>query len=304
MIPVLEMLTMGSDDAGSVPSAKIISFVSFKGGSGRSVSLANVAFQLAKTYRVGCVDFDIEAGGLHKVFDIGEPDRDSIQQFLMDEEDLSNYLDEEVIPDYTDEEVFQKRLVIDVPNTTCPWISPGDIQGGLFLIQALPDADMTYRVDTGMNLFWRFHKLLRLFAKVESLDFILIDCRSGISNLGLPGLAYCHCVSVFLKWGKQHRYGTNRFLDWYSSWLDSAGLERDIYLVPSAVDPKIVTTKVIQDFVANELSEDVTGISLIPREASLESDDFVFCDVDTLRQQKPYKDLAHLLAGNSGVEEG
>jgi cellulose biosynthesis protein BcsQ len=51
------------------PSTKIITFYSFKGGTGRSMALANVAWILASCgKRVLAVDWDLEAPGLHRYF--------------------------------------------------------------------------------------------------------------------------------------------------------------------------------------------------------------------------------------------
>src|SRR5687768_6487561 len=50
-------------------SAKIITFYSYKGGTGRTMLLANVAWILASNgYRVLTVDWDLEAPGLHRYF--------------------------------------------------------------------------------------------------------------------------------------------------------------------------------------------------------------------------------------------
>src|SRR5262245_57150851 len=50
-------------------SGKIITFYSYKGGTGRSMVLANVAWILASQgKRVLTVDWDLEAPGLHRYF--------------------------------------------------------------------------------------------------------------------------------------------------------------------------------------------------------------------------------------------
>lgn len=49
--------------------ARIITFYSYKGGTGRSLALANVAWVLASNgKRVLCIDWDLEAPGLHRYF--------------------------------------------------------------------------------------------------------------------------------------------------------------------------------------------------------------------------------------------
>ena len=51
------------------PQGKIISFYSYKGGTGRSMALANMAWILASFGKqVLVVDWDLEAPGLHRYF--------------------------------------------------------------------------------------------------------------------------------------------------------------------------------------------------------------------------------------------
>jgi cellulose biosynthesis protein BcsQ len=53
------------------PSGRVITFYSYKGGTGRSMALANVAFALAQRNggkRILAVDWDLEAPGLHRYF--------------------------------------------------------------------------------------------------------------------------------------------------------------------------------------------------------------------------------------------
>ena len=53
-----------------MPDGKIITFYSYKGGTGRSMALANVAWLLAMSgKRVITIDWDLEAPGLHRYFE-------------------------------------------------------------------------------------------------------------------------------------------------------------------------------------------------------------------------------------------
>jgi MinD-like ATPase involved in chromosome partitioning or flagellar assembly/tetratricopeptide (TPR) repeat protein len=56
------------------PDRRLITFYSFKGGVGRTMTLANVAYRLANKHglKVIAVDWDLEAPGLHKFFGISE----------------------------------------------------------------------------------------------------------------------------------------------------------------------------------------------------------------------------------------
>jgi Mrp family chromosome partitioning ATPase len=51
-------------------AGKIVTFYSYKGGTGRSMALANVAWVLASSgKRVLTIDWDLEAPGLHRYFE-------------------------------------------------------------------------------------------------------------------------------------------------------------------------------------------------------------------------------------------
>src|SRR5258707_1146755 len=51
------------------PTGRIVTFYSYKGGTGRSLALANVAWILANNgLRVLVIDWDLEAPGLHRYF--------------------------------------------------------------------------------------------------------------------------------------------------------------------------------------------------------------------------------------------
>ena len=67
----------------STQESKIITFYSYKGGVGRSMALANVAWLLASKYRkkVLAIDWDLEAPGLHRFFNVQE---ENIKKGLID----------------------------------------------------------------------------------------------------------------------------------------------------------------------------------------------------------------------------
>ena len=68
---------------------KIITFYSYKGGTGRSMALANIAWLLASGgQNVLVVDWDLEAPGLHRYFSPFLLDKD-----LADTDGLINLVD-------------------------------------------------------------------------------------------------------------------------------------------------------------------------------------------------------------------
>jgi len=67
--------------------SSIVTFYSYKGGVGRSMSLANIAFELAKrNKKVLMVDWDLEAPGLERYFSNFEINRtsDGLLQLLLE----------------------------------------------------------------------------------------------------------------------------------------------------------------------------------------------------------------------------
>ncbi|MGW2517180.1 FxSxx-COOH system tetratricopeptide repeat protein [Streptomyces sp. NPDC001617] len=73
-------MTFDSGDADTRESGTIVTFYSFKGGTGRTMALANVAWILASNgKRVLAMDWDLEAPGLHRYFApfLGDPELDS-----------------------------------------------------------------------------------------------------------------------------------------------------------------------------------------------------------------------------------
>ena len=58
------------------PDRRVITFYSFKGGVGRTMAVANVAYRLANTHglKVIVVDWDLEAPGLHRFFGLSSAD--------------------------------------------------------------------------------------------------------------------------------------------------------------------------------------------------------------------------------------
>ena len=70
-------MTFDPGGAGTHDSGTIVTFYSFKGGTGRTMALANVAWILASNgKRVLAMDWDLEAPGLHRYFApfLGDPE--------------------------------------------------------------------------------------------------------------------------------------------------------------------------------------------------------------------------------------
>jgi tetratricopeptide (TPR) repeat protein len=178
---------------------QIITFYSYKGGTGRTMALANMACLLAQEQYgakgVLMVDWDLEAPGLHRFFDnklsppaqggsggAGAVDaapglidlfmglRDSLQQFDPDqgepsEEDLNGLIDRVNIGDYV--------LATEVPS--------------LYLLKAGKfDGRYAERVNTfdWNRLFGLGPDLFRVLAEkfLDQFQYVLIDSRTGLND--------------------------------------------------------------------------------------------------------------------------
>ena len=150
--------------------AKIISVHSFRGGTGKSNTTANLATLLAKRgWRVGVVDTDIQSPGIHVLFGLEEEQmKHSLNEYLWGQCEI-------------------KQTAHDVtPNLK------SDIAGKVYLIPSSIKAGEIARVlregyDVGL-LNDGFHRLI----KDLSLDALLIDTHPGLNEETLQiGRASC-----------------------------------------------------------------------------------------------------------------
>ena len=174
----------------------VITFHSYKGGCGRSVGLANVAFNLAlRGKRVACIDMDIESAGLLSIFDIDTKSKYNIIDLLINPD--STPLNETVI-NYKAEKSFF------------------DMEGELYIIGAEVDED-TERISLipesigAANIFKDY--TLKMIEATYQLDYILIDTRSGLCNNALFVNLRSDCNIIFSRIDRQCQKGTKRILD-------------------------------------------------------------------------------------------
>jgi cellulose biosynthesis protein BcsQ len=168
--------------------ATIVTFYSYKGGVGRSMALANIAQILADQFRrrVLTIDWDLEAPGLHRFFDL-------------EDSDVSGGLIE-VLEDYKEllrTEVKLPEKLVDIKN----FISKRYIkevrrfsQGGS--ISVLPAGRPSKEYADRVNKFsWEeFYANWHGFGFIEDLkqelktydgfDIVLVDSRTGVTDIG------------------------------------------------------------------------------------------------------------------------
>lgn len=167
----------------------VIAFYSFKGGVGRTTVLASFAIQRARMGEtVVVIDLDLDAPGVGMLLDSGTPETE--EQF-----GIVDYLIESPIHPQTNLSDYYHRC-LDV--TGSPPVSIAG-SGEIFVFPAgRMDADyllMLARLDLEPASDSAQHPLLQLLdhaRKELAPDWILVDCRAGISEasgFALSGLA-------------------------------------------------------------------------------------------------------------------
>jgi MinD-like ATPase involved in chromosome partitioning or flagellar assembly len=150
-----------------------VTFYSFKGGVGRSLALANVAHELARSgERVLVVDFDLEAPGLDTLFDSSAGRTPGIVEFVGD------YLERETPPDALDYVQEVTRLSDSGPI----FLMPAGVQDETYArrLSSIDWVELYERYDG----YLMFEDLKAQWAKKLDVSYVLIDSRTGHTDVG------------------------------------------------------------------------------------------------------------------------
>jgi cellulose biosynthesis protein BcsQ len=168
----------------------IVTFYSYKGGVGRSMAVANVAYLLAYKYgyRVLVIDWDLEAPGIHRFFDVPQSEvRTGLINLLCDYKELLKG-DPTAIPS-------EKLFVLK--NYVTPVLSP-DVhvpnENGRISILCAGRQDKEYarKVNefnwedfyANWNGFGFMEYLKKELQENDDIDIVLLDSRTGITDIG------------------------------------------------------------------------------------------------------------------------
>lgn len=166
--------------------SKIISIHSFRGGTGKSNTTANVSTLLAAGgLRVGVIDTDIQSPGIHVLFGL-------------DEEDMVHSLN-----DY----LWGKCAIEETAHDVTASLD-ASIKGQIYLIPSSIKAGEIARVlregyDVGL-LNDGFHDLVE---KLD-LDVLLIDTHPGLNEETLLSIAISDALAIILRPDQQDYQGT------------------------------------------------------------------------------------------------
>ena len=171
---------------------KIVSVHSFRGGTGKSNLVANVAATMTQQgYNVGIIDTDIQSPGIHVIFGLDEDQMArSLNDYLWGNCDI-----QETAYDVT--RVFNSQAV----------------DGKLYLIPSSIKAGEIARVlregyDVG-RLNDGFQELIRCL----NLDYLLIDTHPGLNEETLLSIAISDVLVVILRPDHQDFQGTAVTID-------------------------------------------------------------------------------------------
>lgn len=157
---------------------KTITFYSYKGGVGRSLALVNVATRLAEFGKKVCViDFDLEAPGLHIKFPIPK-------NVLKNRKGIVDYVYEFANNGIIHEELKDFVINFQASNYSKPisLISAGETDSSLYWkkLSSINWYDLIYENPNGLAFLLNLKSLIK---KEINPDFLLIDSRTGISEL-------------------------------------------------------------------------------------------------------------------------
>jgi MinD-like ATPase involved in chromosome partitioning or flagellar assembly len=159
---------------------KTITFYSYKGGVGRSLTLSNIAMRLADLGKKVCIiDFDLEAPGLHLKFN-KHINQSEINKGIV--EYISDFQNKDYVPKSINEYVTDVNY-LGTLNGSIKLIPAGNIYSDEYWknLSSINWKDLFYSEDNnGVNLLLHLKELIK---KDLNPDFILIDSRTGITDI-------------------------------------------------------------------------------------------------------------------------
>ena len=200
---------------------QVISIHSFRGGTGKSNTTANLAAMLAvKGKRVCVIDTDIQSPGIHVLFGLdGEEVTSSLNDFLWHGRAI-----EDVALDVTPDSVIEKSgQIYLVPSS----IKPGEI---------------TRVMREGYDARQLTEGLKRLLAQLK-LDYLLIDTHPGLGEETLLSLVISNTLLVIMRPDQQDYEGTGITVR-VAQELKVPRILLMINKSPSSLDPKALAEQV------------------------------------------------------------
>ncbi len=165
---------------------KIVSVHSFRGGTGKSNTTANLAAILAKQgFRVGVVDTDIQSPGIHVLFNL-------------DESEMTHSLN-----DYLWGKCEIKETAHDVSGRL-----GADIKGQIFLIpSSIKPGEIVRVLREGYDVGLLNDGFRSLLTELK-LDYLLVDTHPGLNEETLLSIAISDALVLIMRPDQQDYQGT------------------------------------------------------------------------------------------------
>lgn len=199
----------------------IVSIHSFRGGTGKSNTTANVAALLARGgQRVGVIDADIQSPGIHNIFGVsGDEISASLNDFLWHDRPIG-----EVAQDVT----ALQRVPID---------------GRIFLIpSSMRPGEITRVLREGYDAQLMTTGFRQLVDDLR-LDVLMIDTHPGLNEETLLSLVISHQLLIVMRPDKQDYEGTG-ITARVAKELDVPRISIVVNKAPSDLDPDAVAARV------------------------------------------------------------
>ena len=203
--------------------ARIISIHSFRGGTGKSNTTANLAALLAQRgERVGVIDTDIQSPGIHVIFGVaGDEVKASLNDFLWHDRPIA-----EVAEDVT------ARLDPSLPGKV--YLIPSSMQPGE-IARVLREGYDAQRLTAGIrDLVEEFH-----------LDTLLIDTHPGLNEETLLSLVISHALIIVMRPDRQDYEGTGVTVR-VAQELQVPDIVIVVNKAPEELDPAAVASRVAE----------------------------------------------------------
>lgn len=200
---------------------KIISIHSFRGGTGKSNTTANLAALLAgQGQRVGVIDTDIQSPGIHVLFGLaGATIGDSLNDYLAG------------------------RCTISQAAYNVTAAMGQDVQGQVFFIPSSIQPEAIAKIlSDGYDVERLTDGFRKLITELQ-LDVLLIDTHPGLNEETLFSIAISHVLAIILRPDQQDYEGTGVTVEIARS-LDVPRLLLIVNKTPAAFDTAEVRARV------------------------------------------------------------
>ncbi|QDV30048.1 MinD/ParA/CobQ/CobA-like protein [Planctopirus ephydatiae] len=206
--------------------AKIISTHSFRGGTGKSNTTANLATLIAKAgYRVGVIDTDIQSPGIHVVF-----------QFDQKKAKYS-------LNDYLWGRCSIRDAAYDITEQCIGNVVPDAERPRLYIIpSSLNSGEIARILREGYDVAKLNDGLQELISALD-LDYLLIDTHPGVNEETLLSIAISDVLVLILRPDNQDFQGTAVTVE-LARRLDIPELLVVVNKVPEGVDENLIIEQV------------------------------------------------------------